>query len=52
MDHNLKTMQETLNKLKQDNQTLKTELSKKQVMNADMEMSMQSFDKEKYQLHA
>jgi len=42
-------MKETLSKLKQDNQSLKNELNKKQVLNADMENSLQTFDKEKYQ---
>lgn len=33
-------MKETLNKLKQDNSSLKTELNKKQVLNADQENSL------------
>lgn len=45
-------MRETLNKLKQDNQNLKNELNQKQVLSADAEQSMLTFDKEKYQLHA
>jgi hypothetical protein len=52
LDSNLKEMKETLAKLKGENQSLKSELHKKQVMNADTEYSTGTFDKEKYQQHA
>ena len=45
-------MRETLDKLKGENQSLKSDLHKKQVINADSAESLGTFDKEKYQQHA
>lgn len=46
-------MRETLQKLKENNSNLKNELTKKQLLNVDLENNaVGNFDKDKYQQHA
>jgi hypothetical protein len=46
-------MRDTLAKLKENNANLKNELTKKQLLNLDLENNaVSNFDKEKYQQHA
>eukprot|EP00347_Sterkiella_histriomuscorum_P000362 403376153 len=53
LDQNLKTLKETLQKLKGDNMNLKQELNKKQLLSIDLENNaVSNFDKDKYQQHA
>ncbi|CDW82446.1 UNKNOWN [Stylonychia lemnae] len=53
LDQNLKSLKETLQKLKGDNMNLKQELNKKQLLSIDLENNaVSNFDKEKYQQHA
>jgi hypothetical protein len=50
LDANIKQMRETLAKLKENNANLKNELTKKQLLNLDLENNaVSNFDKEKYQ---